>query len=464
MVVRPERLVDLLAPWLGSRPTYLALASGLRGLALDGRLPVGAKLPSERQLATVLHVARNTVTAAYDVLRDEGYLRSDHGAGSRIVIPAAVPARPDAEPALQGDLLDLTVAALPAPGLLLEAVERATVALRPLLAGHGLHPLGLPALRESVARHLSTRGLRTRPEQVLITNGALHGWDLLLRTLARPGNRVLVEQPTYPAVLDAVGAHRLRAVALPVTAAGWDFPTGIPPGSLVHITPDAQNPTGLLASNAQREQLHRALQGALLVVDETFADLVLEGARPRPMAALDRSIVTLGSMSKAFWAGLRVGWVRTEPELVARLAQARSAQDLAGPVLDQLVAAELLDHAEALLPERRQLLQQSRDALVTALSRELPDWRWVVPRSGMVLWVELPGSSATRLAAQALELGVRLTAGPRFTVRGTADRWVRLPYTLPADQMQTVAALLRKAAERVDAGTPTSRPMSRWTA
>ncbi len=221
----PRQLVELLRPWLGSGPAYLALASGLRGLALDGRLPVGTRVPSERELAVALAVARNTVTAAYDVLRQEGYLRSDHGAGSRIAIPAAVPARPDAEPGATADLLDLTVAALPAPGLLLDAVERATIALRPLLAGHGLYPLGVPALRESVARHLSARGLATRSEHVLITNGALHGWDLVLRTLASPGDRVLVEQPTYPAVLDAVLAHRMRLLALPVTAAGWDLPT-----------------------------------------------------------------------------------------------------------------------------------------------------------------------------------------------------------------------------------------------
>jgi DNA-binding transcriptional MocR family regulator len=133
-------------------------------------------------------------------------------------------------------------------------------------------------------------------------------------------------------------------------------------------------------------------------------------------------------------------------------------------VLDQLVAAELLDQAATILPERRGLLRQSRDALVAALGQHLPAWRCVVPRAGMVLWVELPGLSATRLADRALEMGVRLTAGPRFTVRGTADRWLRLPYTLPAEQMDDVAALLREAADRVDSRTTTSRPTWRWTA
>ena len=457
-----SRLAELLEPWIGSGPTYLAVAAGVRGLALDGRLPVGARVPSERELAAALAVSRNTVSAAYDVLRGEGYLRSHHGAGSRVGVPPGLPARPDSEPDASTDVLDLTVAALPAPALLLDALQDATVALRPLLAGHGLHPLGLPVLRQAVAEHLSGRGLSTAPQQVLITSGALHGWDLLLRALGRPGERVLVEQPTYPAVLDALAAHRMRALALPVTAHGWELTAQ--PTSLVHITPDGQNPTGLLASTDQRRELLRALRGAVVAVDETFADLILDGPCPLPTAALEPSVVTLGSMSKAFWAGLRVGWVRAEPDLVARLAQARSGQDLASPVLEQLIAAELLRRADEILPERRELLRRSRDALVQALARDIPEWRCTMPKAGLFLWMELPRPGATRLAARALDTGLRLTPGPRFTIRGTADRWLRLPFTLSAERMDEVSGLLRRAAEGGPADTPTPRMPSRWTA
>jgi DNA-binding transcriptional MocR family regulator len=396
------------------------------------------------------------------VLRDEGYLHSDRGGGSRAALPAAVPARPDSEPGERADVLDLTVAALPAPSQLLDAVDHAARALRPLLAGHGLHPLGVPELRDAVADHLSARGLPTHPEQILITGGALHGWNLVLRVFARRGDRVLVEQPTYPAVLDAVAAHGLRGVALPVSGSGWELPaasTGI-----VHVTPDAQNPTGLLASTAQRRDLLRAVKGAVIATDETFSDLVLEGPVPRPLGGFDGQVVTLGSMSKAFWAGLRIGWIRAETDRLARLAQARAGQDLASPVLDQLVAARLLRAAEDILPERRALLRRCRDRLAAALRSELPDWRFVVPRAGMVFWVELPEPSATRLAAHALDLGLRLTPGPRFTLDGTADRWLRLPFTVPEDQVEAVVAMLRDAATRAQAGGQSSRTPSRWTA
>ena len=460
--MQTERLADLLAPWLGSGPAYTAVAAGIRGLALDGRLPVGSRVPAERSLAGALRVSRTTVSAAYDVLRHEGWLRSAHGAGSTVTLPSAAPVRPDADPGEPDIVRDATVAALPAPAQLLDAVAAASADLPPLLAGHGLHPFGLPALRSSIATHLTARGLPTTPEQVLVTSGALHGWNLLLQTVSRPGQRVLVEQPTYPAVLDAVAAHHLRALALPVTAGGWGTPVGR--ADLVHLTPDGQNPTGLLATAAQRRALLARLADSTVVVDETFADLVLDGDPPPRTAALDPRVVTLGSMGKAFWAGLRVGWVRADPPLLARIAQVRGTVDLGSPVLEQLVAVRLLADAETVLADRIALLRAGRDALLAAVARELPDWRAHRPRAGAALWVELPGLSATRLAAHALDLGLRLTPGPRFTVDGTADRWLRLPFTQPVDQATSLVQLLREAADRLGSRPDSRRTVARWTA
>lgn len=468
--MRTDRLVPLLAAWLaGGGTSYVALASGLRALALDGRLPIGSRLPSERALAAALGLSRTTTSAAYDVLRAEGHLVSAHGAGSRVAAPRTAPARPDAEAGEPEQVWDLTVAALPAPSQLLEAVGAATAALPPLLAGHGLHPYGVPALRAAVARHLSGRGLATDAEQVLVTSGALLGWNLVLRALTRPGQGVLVEQPTYPAVLDAAAAHHLRPRALPVHASGWELPgrssaTG-PAPVVAHVTPEGQNPTGHTAGTPERRALLASLATPWVVADETFADLVLEGPVPEPMAALDPRVITLGSMSKAHWAGLRVGWLRAEdPALLARLAQARNGLDLTSPVLEQLVAAELLHRSPAVLAERRAVLLRGRAAVLDALARWAPDWECAAPRAGMALWVGLPSGSASRTAAAALTLGVRVGAGPRFTVDGTADRWLRLPFTLPVDRADEAVRLLREA-HRAGGGTArqTHRP-PQWTA
>ncbi|HUQ54677.1 PLP-dependent aminotransferase family protein [Lentzea sp.] len=459
----PDRLAALLEPWLsGGGAAYVAVSAGIRGLVLDGRLPNGTRLPSERSLAATLGLSRTTVSAAYDLLRAEGYVRSAHGAGSLISIAAARVHRPDTRQGEPADVLDLTVAALPAPPQLLDAVAAASADLPSQLAGHGLHPFGLPALRTAVARHLTGRGLPTEAEQILVTSGALQGWNLVVRAVCRPGRPVLVEQPTYPAVLDALRAHHVRAVPLPVTAAGWDRP---PAGmSAAHLTPDGQNPTGLVADEAARRQVLADLRDAVVAVDETFADLVLDGPAPPPAAVLRHDVVTLGSMNKAFWAGLRIGWIRADPTLLNRLAHERASVDLGSPVLDQLVAVRLLDDAAAILAERRDLLRRSRAALEDALRARLPDWRWTSPRAGMALWIELPRPSATRLAASALDLGLRITAGPRFAVDGTADRWLRVPFTLPAGQAGTVADLLRQAWERSASPVTRAQRVPGWTA
>ncbi|MFQ1000718.1 PLP-dependent aminotransferase family protein [Modestobacter sp. SSW1-42] len=457
-----DRLAELLGPWLGAGPAYTAVAAGIRGLALDGRLALGTRVPSERTLAAALRLSRTTVTAAYDVLRTEGYLVSAGGAGSRVTLPASAPERPDADPGEPAVVRDLTVAATPAPAQLLDAVAQAATDLRPLLSGHGLHPYGLPALRTGVAAHLTRRGLPTVPEQVMVTNGALAGWDLLLRTVTRPGQRALVEQPTYPSALDAVVAAHLRPVPLPVTAEGWELPAGAADVAL--LTPDGQNPTGLLADDRQRRALLAAVDAPVVAADETFTDLVLDGAPPTPLAVLDRRVVTLGSMSKAFWSGLRVGWVRADPPLLARLAQTRGTVDLSSPVLEQLVAVRLLAVADEVLADRVAWLTAARDALLAALADQLPDWRATRPQAGAMLWVQLPGGSSTRLAGHALDLGLRVTPGPRFTVDGTADRWLRLPLSVPAEGAGELVGVLREAWRRTAAGAVSGRTAPRWTA
>ena len=178
---------------------------------LDGRLPLRTRLPGERELAEALGVSRTTATAAYAALRDEGFLASRRGVG-QLDAAARRSGRRRASPAATGeDVIDLSCAACAAPeGALHAALAAATAELPRHLPGPGYDAAGLPMLRAAIAAHLTARGVPTAPEQVLVTAGALHAFTLLLRVLAGPGDRVLVEHPTYPAALDAV-----RAVGAP---------------------------------------------------------------------------------------------------------------------------------------------------------------------------------------------------------------------------------------------------------
>ena len=480
-------LLRLLGEWRAGGVAYPALAAALRALIVEGRLPPSTRLPSERELALGLGVSRNTVTAALDVLREQRYLASRRGRGSWITSPPLPERRPDEAEPPSWDMIDLTLANLPAPPDLAELALNAAQALVPELGGHGYEPFGLAPTRAAIAQYLSGRGLVTEPAQVLVTQGALHAWDLALRTFARPGDRVLLETPTYPGALDAVRAHGCVPIGVPVGADGWDLAllrAALRDARPVlgYLIPDFQNPTGFWASARERAAVARAARaaGMLLVSDESLAELVLDphdphGARdnreattpPPSMATGDAGtgVLALGSLSKPVWGGLRTGWLRGEPQLVRRLALARAGQDVGSPILDQLMAIEVLERLDALLPARREWLRERRDALVSAVARECPKWRATSPAGGMALWVELPeGTSASALAARAVAHGVRIAPGPRFGVDGGFEQRLRLPFTQTPERLTEAVRRLAATERELGSRAPARPPDVRWVA
>ena len=317
-----------------------------------------------------------------------------------------------------------------------------------------------------------------------MTQGALHAWDLALRTFARPGDRVLLETPTYPGALDAVRAHGCVPVGVPVGPDGWDLPllrAALRDARPVlgYLIPDFQNPTGFRASARERAVVARAARsaGMLLVSDESLAELVLEPADPRdprdprrspPSMAFGDSgsgVLAVGSLSKPVWGGLRTGWLRAEPQLVRRLALARAGQDVGSPILDQLMAIEVLQRFDTLLPARREWLRERRDALSDAVAHERPRWRVERPAGGMALWVELPeGTTASALAARAVAHGVRVAPGPRFGVDGGFEQRLRLPFTQPPERLAEAVTRLAAAERGLGSRSAARWPDVRWVA
>jgi DNA-binding transcriptional MocR family regulator len=445
------------------------LADGLRALVVDGRLAARTRVPSERALAAELRVSRGSVSRAYDRLREEGYLASRRGAGSWLTLPGGAGSGPLPPPpgALDvGRVLDLTVAALPAPmPLLAEAADRAAQALRRHVHSHGYSPSGLPELREAVAARFTARGLPTAVDDVMITSGAQHALHLVLSLLTGPGDRVLVDAPAYPRTLSAIRTARARGVAVPLTAAGWDveaWTAALAAASprVALTAPDFHNPTGLTMSAPARAALGAACgsTGTVLVADETYSEMRLDGAPvPAPLAghAASATVITIGTMSKVAWAGLRVGWLRAAPTLIAELAARRADIDMASPVLDQLLGVELLQRWDEVLASRRTLVRARRDALLQALADHAPNWRVRRPAGGLSAWVRLPAPTATRLAALAASDGVQVTPGPSFSVDGTFEQHVRLPFTLAPEDLEDAVARLAAIAARAGADGPT---------
>ncbi|MFE9609476.1 PLP-dependent aminotransferase family protein [Streptomyces sp. NPDC006012] len=467
------------APGTRRPPAYRALADGIRLLVLEGRVPVAARLPAERELALALSVSRTTVAAAYEALRTEGFLESRRGAGSWTAVPAGnpLPARglEPLPPESLGSVIDLGCASLPAPEpWLTRAVQGALEELPPYARTHGDYPAGIPPLRAMIAERYTARGIPTMPEQIMVTTGAMGAIDAICHLFAGRGERIAVESPSYANILQLMretGA-RLVPAAMADGLAGWDLDRwrqvlreAAP--RMAYVVADFHNPTGALADEDQRRRMVDAARsaGTVLVVDETMSELWLDedldrAALPRPVCGFDpagSTVVTVGSASKAFWAGMRIGWVRAAPDVIRSLVAARAYADLGTPVLEQLAVNWLFGTGgwEQAVALRRREARENRDALVAAVRRQLPDWEFEVPRGGLTLWVRAGGLSGSRLAEMGERVGVRVPSGPRFGVDGAFEGYVRLPFTVGGAVAEEAAARLAAAARLVESGAST---------
>ena len=256
-----------------------------------------------------------------------------------------------------GDAIDLNCAAASAPPGLAAAYVDAVAELPAYLGGHGYFPAGLPRLQEAIAATYDARGLPTDPEQIMVTPGALSAAAIVARALTGPGERVLVETPVYPNATQAIRQGGARITGSPVDPEGWDLQAVAAAlrqtsPRLAYLIPDFQNPTGHVMTDEQRAEYatHLRRTRTVAVVDEAHQALALEGQEmPRPFAAYAPDTITIGSASKSFWGGLRLGWLRAPHARMDALTQARLGLDLGAPVLEQLVLTRLLAAPDAIL-------------------------------------------------------------------------------------------------------------------
>lgn len=263
----------------------------------------------------------------------------------------------------------------------------------------------------------------------------------------------------------AIGTAGARAVPVPVSNDGWDLDAmhaavrQLAP-TLAYLVPDNHNPTGMSLPAADRKRLCDIISETRTrtVIDETLTDVWLDQPVPAPVAASMSTradlIMTIGSMSKSFWGGMRIGWIRAEPTLLATIGAIRPAIDLGTSVIEQLAATWLLTtRADDVLPERRELLRGRRALLLDLLERHLPEWRPLPGTGGMSLWVQLPAPVSSAMCASASRFGVELPPGPRFGVDGTLERFVRIPYVLPGEQLTEAVDVITRAWHSVTGST-----------
>ncbi len=465
-----KALADLIGGWRTRAPAYEAVADAIRVLCLDNRIAPRTALPAERELAAKLGVSRTTVAAAYRSLRESGHIESLRGSGS-VTLPLGR-ARPLPAPGGEG-IIDLQQASPPAwPGLAALYAEAAAEASS-LVARPGYDMQGRAGLRAAIAAHYSSRGLPTDPDEVMVTPGAQSAISLVASVFAAPGERVLIETPTYPHAADAFRRRGARLIGVPVdTATGWDlerathaFQRAVP--AAAYLMPDFQNPTGRTMSVSDRLVFaeHAAAMGTVLVLDETTGELDIDRGRPlAPFAAVASGsrarghdglrTITLGSLGKTVWGGLRIGWVRSDVDTLRRLLAARPAHDLGTPEFEQLIAERVFAHMADVLSQRAGQLGRSRDLLREGIRSQIPSWDVPDVHGGVSLWVGLGVPLSSSLVLRARSRGLLLSSGARFAVDGGQERHLRVPFTAPASELMRAVAILAEAWDEVAGGAP----------
>ncbi|GAA2011087.1 PLP-dependent aminotransferase family protein [Nakamurella flavida] len=447
-------VLEAVGGWSGNPgPLYQRLAQAIAAAVSRGDLTPGTVLPPERGLAASLAVGRSTVVGAYDQLRSQGVLVSRRGSGTwvagadrdagasgrgpdgRASAPAALPT---AALDTSSVIIDLATARLPTATAVREGVGALGGDLMDhLLERSGYSPMGLPELRTAVADRFTEEGLPTAVDQVLITTGNQQALALLTGLCLGPGDTALVEDPTSPGVLDLLRSMPVTlrstrslagAGADPLIAAiGRNRP------ALTYLM-TAGGPEGRVVRDTDLLHVGSALAGVDgVVVEDTSSRHLALGPLPPYLAARTASeqVVTIGSMSKVFWGGLRVGWIRANERLVQRLARAKVRADLGTPLLSQALSVWLLQRLAQVRDERAAELRAKLAAAAPVLAAHLPGFSWAEPQAGVTLWLRMPHGTSGPFAELARRHGVAVVAGDSLSADGAGDGFVRVCFGLP---------------------------------
>jgi DNA-binding transcriptional MocR family regulator len=422
------------------------LTGAVRDLAEAGALPAGTRLPSERELASAVGMSRGTVAAAYRALVDAGLCERRHGSGTYLLAPAIS----DIGHLMRRDalLIDMSKSTVPDPSFLrLPDLDPAELLRAP--SQHGYDLMGDARLRAALRGRVAG--------DFLVTSGGQHGIDLALRSFARPRDAVLVEETTYPGALAVI--RRCGAEPVPVTCDAHGPDPDAFRAAVARHRPAAayliavHSPTGRVTAPERVAEVARIARehDVLLVEDRALAELV-HGAPVPPSYAGEHpdGTITVGSLSKVLWGGLRVGWVAAAPALLARIAELKMENDLATSTVSQRMAAAALENST--LDEWLAELVRRRDHLSTALRRVLPQWTWRQPDGGLSLWVRLPGADAERYADLARAHGVAVAPGPLFSPDRAYRDHVRISFALTPELLDRAVVALATAWHARDAG------------
>jgi 2-aminoadipate transaminase len=476
-------------------PLYVQLRDQLRALVHTGDLRPGDRIPASRELATILGVHRTTVANAYAELESEGLIQGHVGRGTFIRGNGnGLKLTPPAPPVLNGTngvrwellfadergeevLSRLTASApedalsfvmsRPAPELF--PIEELQTCVNVVLRREAAEVLdlgpsdGYAPLKEALLEMLRAEGFAAKDENLLITDGCQQALDLISKAFVRPGDTVILENPTYPGAIAIFNGSRARCLGVPMrTQAEPGMSLGLDLEALeatltanrvklMVLTPDFQNPTGTSMPLASRRKvLELASRHQVPIVeDHIYARLHAREERVPSLKQLDRSnlVIHIDSFAKVAFPGLRVGWIVAPAAVVERLRVVKQTTDLHTDQLAQATLAEFMRRGwfAKHVAKMRKVYASRLVALDEALRKHMPEeTRWTRPEGGMCLWLQLPaGFDASELLIHAKERGVLFAPGRYFYVQNPLPNTLRFGFaSLDEKQIARGVAIL----------------------
>ncbi len=315
---------------------------------------------------------------------------------------------------------------------------------------------GYYPLRSMIADNSRRYGIEVTPENIMITSGSQQALDLLGRIFINPGDRVVVENPTYVGALQAWNAYGAEYIPVPFDEEGMitsELEKSLRSGpKFIYVLPNFQNPTGVTLSFERRLQLIELSEkyGVPIIEDDPYGQLRFEGENLPPIEVLDSqtraqdgcysgNVIYTSTFSKTLAPGIRLAWVIAPPEVIQKLITAKQGADLHTSTFNQMIAYEvgkdgfINEHVKTI----RKIYRERRDVMLDTLEEHMPEGvKWTHPHGGLFLWLTLPDCvNSQELLQQALKCKVAFVPGVSFYAHGGHANTMRLNFSYATPEM-----------------------------
>jgi 2-aminoadipate transaminase len=309
---------------------------------------------------------------------------------------------------------------------------------------------GYIPLREKIAKRMEIFGINTNFENILITNGSQQGLDFSGKVFINPGDTVIVESPSYLGAINAFKAYQCNFAEVKVDDEGMiiedlkNILNNTPNVKMIYVIPDFQNPSGRTWSVKRREEFMNFIQDYDVPVleDNPYGELRFEGEIPKSLRALDKKgqVIFLGTFSKTFAPGLRIGWVEAQPEILQKYIHVKQGADLQSNSMSQRELDVFMNNypLDEHIEKIKEVYRRRRDLMIKTMQEHFPqEVKFTIPSGGLFTWAELPEHVDTKeLMKKAVEMNVAFVPGGSFYPNGGHENTMRLNYSnMPEDKI-----------------------------